>query len=56
MAIVILGRLGSSTLLNLLVVPLVYARFGYEAAEGGEGDDSLSGVSHGQGASPEKSS
>ena len=26
----------SSTLLNLLVVPLVYARFGYEAAPEGE--------------------
>ena len=36
MAIVILGGLGSSTLLNLLVVPLVYARFGYEAAPEGE--------------------
>ena len=36
MAIVILGGLMSSTLLNLLVVPLVYARFGYEAAEAGE--------------------
>ena len=36
MAIVILGGLMSSTLLNLLVVPLVYARFGYEAAPEGE--------------------
>jgi AcrB/AcrD/AcrF family len=33
MAIVILGGLMSSTLLNLLVVPLVYARFGYVAKE-----------------------
>ncbi len=36
MAIVILGGLMSSTLLNLLVVPLVYARFGYVAKEEGE--------------------
>ena len=36
MAIVILGGLMSSTLLNLLVVPLVYARFGYVAKEDGE--------------------
>ena len=45
MAIVILGGLLSSTLLNLLVVPLVYARFGYEAAGEPEGgyDTSLKG-------------
>ena len=36
MAIVILGGLGSSTLLNLLVVPLVYARYGYEEVGDGE--------------------
>ena len=32
---------GSSTLPNLLVVPLVYARFGYEAAPEREGGDEL---------------